>query len=48
MRNTLMIENDIKNKIYIFREVEVMLDRDLAKLYEVENKGFKSSSKTKY
>jgi len=38
MKNALMIENDIKNKIYIFRGVEVMLDRDLARLYQVETK----------
>jgi len=38
MKNTLISENDIKNKIYIFRGVEVMLDRDLATLYLVETK----------
>lgn len=38
MKNILIRENDIKSKIYVFRGVEVMLDRDLAKLYQVETK----------
>ena len=29
-------ENNIKNKIYTIRGMKVMLDRDLAELYEVE------------
>jgi hypothetical protein len=37
--NELMInEESIKNKIYTIRGVQVMLDRDLAKLYQVETK----------
>ncbi len=38
MTSKLLIEQEIKTKIYIFREVQVMLDRDLAKLYQVETK----------
>ena len=30
--------NEIKNKIYIIRGLHVMVDRDLAKLYKVENR----------
>jgi len=34
MDNIIQIdENSIKNKIYTIRGVQVMLDRDLAKLY---------------
>lgn len=37
--NTLMInENSIKDKIYAIRNLQVMLDRDLATLYGVETK----------
>jgi hypothetical protein len=37
--NELMInEENIKNKIYTIRGIQVMLDRDLAKLYQVETK----------
>jgi phage regulator Rha-like protein len=36
--NELVIETDIKSKIYTVRDVQVMLDSDLAKLYEVESK----------
>ena len=40
MSNGLAIisEEDIKNKIYVIRGKEVMLDSDLAKLYHVETK----------
>ena len=39
MENAISIisEEDIKNKIYVIRGVQVMLDRDLAKLYECQN-----------
>ncbi len=39
MNNTLVkiTEEDIKSKIYIIRGKEVMLDSDLAKLYECKN-----------
>ncbi len=37
--NTLMInENSIKDKIYTIRNLQVMLDRDLATLYGIETK----------
>ena len=35
---TLSNENQIKNKIYAIRGVQVMLDSDLAELYEVETR----------
>ncbi len=38
MKSIIAAENEIKNKIYTLREVKVMLDRDLAKLYQVETK----------
>ena len=34
---TVITEEDIKNKIYVIRGKEVMLDSDLAKLYECAN-----------
>jgi hypothetical protein len=38
-KNEMMIpEEVIMSKIYLFRGVKVMLDRDLAKLYEVETR----------
>jgi len=36
--NELVIDEDIKNKIYTIRDMQVMLDSDLAKLYDVESK----------
>ena len=37
MNNIIQIdENSIKNKIYTIRGIQVMLDRDLAKLYSVK------------
>lgn len=38
----------IVNKIYHFRGVNVMLDRDLAELYGVETKRLKEQVKKKY
>lgn len=39
MQNTLTLtSNNIKNKIYNLRGMQVMLDEDLAKLYDVETK----------
>ena len=39
MKNEIsnIIEDDIKEKIYVIRGKEVMLDSDLAKLYECKN-----------
>jgi hypothetical protein len=39
--NTLIPDEVIMNKIYMFRETKVMLDRDLAVLYEIETKQLK-------
>jgi len=38
MNEIIVNENNIKNKIYTIRGVTVMLDSDLAKLYQVETK----------
>ncbi|RXJ90549.1 DNA-binding protein [Arcobacter sp. CECT 8983] len=43
--NELIIDDDIKNKIYTIRDVQVMIDRDLAKLYGVETKVFNQAVK---
>jgi hypothetical protein len=43
--NELVIDEDIKNKIYTIRDKQVMLDRDLAKLYGVETKVFNQAVK---
>lgn len=43
--NKLIIDDDIKNKIYTIRNMQVMLDRDLAKLYGVETKVFNQAVK---
>lgn len=38
MQNLIINENDIKNKIHTIRNLQVMLDKDLAELYGVETK----------
>ncbi len=43
--NELVIDEDIKNKIYTIRDKQVMLDRDLSKLYGVETKVFNQAVK---
>lgn len=43
--NELIIDEDIKNKIYTIRDMQVMIDRDLAKLYGVETKVFNQAVK---
>ncbi|MCI7437452.1 MAG: ORF6N domain-containing protein, partial [Spirochaetia bacterium] len=42
MENEIIIldENDLKNKIYTIRGVQVMLDSDLAQIYGYETKRF--------
>jgi len=40
MQDLVKIKEDIQNKIYTIRLVQVMLDEDLAKLYKVETKVF--------
>ncbi|TLP35523.1 ORF6N domain-containing protein [Arcobacter arenosus] len=43
--NELVIDEDIKNKIYTIRDMQVMIDKDLAKLYGVETKVFNQAVK---
>ncbi len=38
MQDLIINENSIKDKIYTIRNMQVMLDRDLAELYCVETK----------
>ena len=38
MTNDIIIIEDIRDKIYTLRGLQVMLDSDLAKLYEVSTK----------
>lgn len=42
---SLLAEETISNKIYFIRGQKVMLDRDLALLYEIETKVLKQSVK---
>ena len=42
---TLIYLNDIKNLIYMIRGKQVMLDSDVARLYEVETKKLNQSVK---
>ncbi|MFW3427325.1 ORF6N domain-containing protein [Aliarcobacter butzleri] len=44
MQDLIINENSIKDKIYTIRDKQVMLDRDLAQLYGVGDKTYKSSS----
>ncbi len=39
------IHNNIANKIIVLREAEVILDRDLANMYQVENRVLKQAVK---
>ena len=41
----IILSNQIKDKIYTFRGLQVMLDRDLAVLYEVETRTLKQAIK---
>ncbi|WP_419782256.1 ORF6N domain-containing protein [Malaciobacter marinus] len=43
--NELIINEDIRNKIYSIRNMQVMLDRDLAELYDVETRVLKQAVK---
>jgi len=45
MNEVVINEQSIQNKIYTIRGVQVMLDRDLAKLYQVETKVFNQAVK---
>ena len=40
---TIIAHKNIQSKIYTIRGVEVMLDRDLAELYEVETRALKQA-----
>ena len=43
--NELFLQNEIKSKIYSIRNKEVMLDEDLAELYQVDTKVFNQAVK---
>ncbi|AXH09558.1 DNA-binding protein [Malaciobacter halophilus] len=43
--NELIINEDIRNKIYSIRNMQVILDRDLAELYDVETRVLKQAVK---
>ena len=45
MQELIINENNIKNKIYTIRNLQVMLDKDLAELYGVENRALKQAVK---
>lgn len=45
MQDLIINENSIKDKIYTIRNMQVMLDRDLAELYGVENRALKQAVK---
>ena len=45
MQELIINENNIKNKIYTIRNLQVMLDWDLAELYGVENRALKQAVK---
>ena len=45
MNEMIISEQNIQNKIYAIRGVQVMLDRDLAELYQVETKVFNQAVK---
>ena len=40
-KEALVLHKSIENKIYVIRGQKVMLDRDLAELYEIETKQLK-------
>ena len=37
----LIVQGEISNRIYVIRNIQVMIDRDLAELYGVETKYLK-------
>ncbi len=43
MEKQIISNNSIKNKIYTIRGLQVMLDRDLAKLYDIETRALKQA-----
>lgn len=44
----LVVFEEIENKIYNIRGERVMLDSDLAEVYQVENESLESSGQTKF
>ena len=36
--NKIVTQSEIQNRIFTFRNIQVMIDRDLAELYQVETK----------
>lgn len=40
-----LVVYDIENKIYTLRNIQIILDRDLAQLYQVENRVLKQAVK---
>jgi len=44
-QNVIVSEESIQNKIYTIRGMQVMLDRDLAQLYQVETRALKQAVK---
>lgn len=42
----LVAEQKILNKIYVIRNEKIMLDKDLAEMYNVETKQLKRAGKT--
>ncbi|MCF6271544.1 MAG: ORF6N domain-containing protein, partial [Melioribacteraceae bacterium] len=47
MNNLILKEKEIQNKIFTIRNQQVMLDRDLAQLYQVETRALKQAVKRK-
>lgn len=45
MSNSIITQKEIENQIYHVREKQVMLDSDLAKIYQVETKVFNQAVK---
>ena len=45
MQNLIINENSIKDKIHTIRNVQVMLDKDLAELYQVETRALNQAVK---
>lgn len=45
MRNSIITSLDIENQIYTIRGQQVILDSDLARIYQVETKGFNQAVK---
>jgi ORF6N domain-containing protein len=43
MKDLIIPEETLMSKIYIIRDVKVMIDSDLAELYQVETKSIESS-----